>query len=370
MRRPRKEYFLDYLKDQLVTYLGNKRSLLSLIKTAYDLACDELDRDAVSVLDGFAGSGVVSRFFKQSGATRIVSNDFEKYSASIARCFLSNRSQVDMQEIKSIVEEIEAHKLDTATPGIIESHYAPADDENIQEGERVFYSNRNAKIIDNIRRSIDNYPEHCRDLLFGPFLSEASIRTNTSGVFKGFYKDSKTGLGKFGGNNGNALSRILRDVVLSPPVLCDLECEYEVHCKDINKLITEIDPVDFAYYDPPYNQHPYGSNYHMLNTIYSYVPPTNPSRVAGIPTDWQRSEYNYTRRVHKALEHLLQHTPSNVIAFSYNSEGHVNFDEFVEMCENYGELEVLDKEYNTFRGSKNLINRNKYVTEYVFIVFK
>jgi adenine-specific DNA-methyltransferase len=361
---------MDYLKDQLITYLGNKRSLLPLIKKAYDLACDELDRDSISVLDGFAGSGVVSRFFKSSGANRIIANDFEPYSACISRCFLSNRSQVDMQTLSQIVEEIEAHKLDSSDVGIIESHYAPADDDNIKDGERVFYSNRNARIIDNIRRRIDLYPSEFRDALFGPFLSEASIHTNTSGVFKGFYKDSKTGLGKFGGNKGAALTRILGDVVLQIPVLSNLECEYEVHCKDINVLIDEIDAVDFAYYDPPYNQHPYGSNYHMLNTIYSYVPPTNPSRVAGIPSDWQRSEYNYTKRAHAALQHLIEHTPAKVIAFSYNSEGFVTFDEFVEMCERYGELEVLDQEYNTFRGSKNLSDRNMYVTEYIFMVFK
>ena len=34
-----------------------------------------------------------------------------------------------------------------------------------------------------------------------------------------------------------------------------------------NELVKEIEPVDLAYFDPPYNQHPYGSNYFMLNII-------------------------------------------------------------------------------------------------------
>ncbi|MDR0684304.1 MAG: DNA adenine methylase [Spirochaetaceae bacterium] len=36
---------------------------------------------------------------------------------------------------------------------------------------------------------------------------------------------------------------------------------------DSNKIINNIPEVDLAYLDPPYNQHPYGSNYFMLNLI-------------------------------------------------------------------------------------------------------
>ncbi len=362
---------MDYLKHQLITYLGNKRSLLTNnIDKSYRLACEELDQDSISVLDGFAGSGIVSRFLKSSGCSHIISNDFETYASAIGRCYLSNQSEVDMKTLSDIVTEIESKKFDKQPVGIIETHYAPHNDDDIQKDERVFYSNRNAKIIDNIRRLINDYPPEYKDLLMGPLLSEASVHTNTSGVFKGFYKDSKTGLGKFGGNKGAALSRILGEVVLKVPILCDLECPSEVYCEDINTLIKHITPVQFAYFDPPYNQHPYGSNYHMLNCIYNYEEPTNPSKVAGIPSNWQRSEYNYNKRAHEALETLIQDTKANVLAFSYNSEGFVSFDEFKEICEAYGVLDVLDQEYNTFRGSRNLASRLTHVTEYVFMIFK
>ena len=52
---------------------------------------------------------------------------------------------------------------------------------------------------------------------------------------------------------------------------------------------------DLAYFDPPYNQHPYGSNYFMLNTIakWDFIAPSlelNESgrlrEKAGIRHDW------------------------------------------------------------------------------------
>ena len=49
---------------------------------------------------------------------------------------------------------------------------------------------------------IENVPEDLKVYLLAPLLSEASIHANTSGVFKGFYKDSKKNIGKFGGNSG------------------------------------------------------------------------------------------------------------------------------------------------------------------------
>lgn len=60
------------------------------------------------------------------------------------------------------------------------------------------------------------FREEVRPYFIAPLLAEASVHTNTSGVFKGFYKD-RHGVGKFGGTAGNALSRILGDISLPFP---------------------------------------------------------------------------------------------------------------------------------------------------------
>jgi adenine-specific DNA methylase len=88
---------------------------------------------------------------------------------------------------------------------------------------------------------------------------------NTSGVFKGFYKNKETGIGQFGGSNQDALLRIKGDLPF--PIFSDFNCEVMVYNDDSNNVIKTAPEVDLAYVDPPYNQHPYGSNYFMLNLI-------------------------------------------------------------------------------------------------------
>ncbi|MFC6911564.1 DNA adenine methylase [Novosphingobium lubricantis] len=94
--------------------------------------------------------------------------------------------------------------------------------------------------------------------MLAPVLSQASMYANTSGVFKGFYKN-KQGVGQFGGTARNALSRIKRDITVQAPIFSNFVCESRIYNCDANYLVREIDPVDIAYFDPPYNQH-YGSN--------------------------------------------------------------------------------------------------------------
>src|SRR5690606_26040175 len=83
----------------------------------------------------------------------------------------------------------------------------------------------------------------------------------------------------------------LRPILLPFPVLSRFETEVRVTQSDTNALVRTAGPFDIAYFDPPYNQHPYGSNYFMLNLLLNYREPAALSRVSGIPGDWQRSPY-------------------------------------------------------------------------------
>ena len=170
--------------------------------------------------------------------------------------------------------------------------YAPVDDQNIRKGERVFYTTRNAHYIDTARQLIETVSEPYKTLLLAPLLYEASVHNNTSGVFKGFYKNSKTGIGQYGGDGRNALKRIMSDIDLKLPVFSNYSCETIIMQKDANQLARELPMVDLVYMDPPYNQHPYGSNYFMLNLINNYKKPEKVSQVSGIPLEWNKSQYN------------------------------------------------------------------------------
>ncbi len=322
------------------------------------------------LFDVFSGSGAVSRYFKQF-SDRLIVNDLEDYSSVINRCYLSNKSSLPLKELRhchrQLTEGLENGRL---RKGFITELYAPSADHEIREGERVFFTNRNARYIDTARQRIAELPDEYQHFFLAPLLSEASIHANTAGVFKGFYKDPQSGIGCFGGRGRDALLRITGDINLPFPVFSNFDCEVEVMQEDANRAARICEEVDLAYIDPPYNQHPYGSNYFMLNLIVSYRRPRDISPVSGIPAGWQRSRYNKRRYAYSTFKDLLEHIKAKFLLISFNSEGFISKEEMLGLLSSIGSVEVLETRYNAFRGSRNLGGRNIHVNEYLFLVEK
>lgn len=356
-----------FLKEQLITYLGNKRSLLHTVDAALRKVRRRLGRDKLRILDAFSGSGVVSRFFKRY-ADLLISNDLEHYAKVIGNCYLSNRSGIDVVALRTHHRFVaEAAETLPVRDGFIRRLYAPRRDDAIAPGERVFYTVDNAMRIDSMRRRIDEVPARFRPFLLAPLLSEASIHNNTSGVFKGFYKDAR-GVGRFGGDRGDALTRIRGAIKLPFPVFSRFECAVDVRQEDANALVRTLPELNVAYFDPPYNQHPYGSNYFMLNLIVENREPAEISPVSGIVQGWRRSAYNKRARALAALADLVAHTPASHLLISYNSEGFITRAEFNELLARHRHVEVIETMYNTFRGSRNLNGRSLHVKEQLFLI--
>ena len=360
----------DFVSSQLISYIGNKRKLVDFIESAVIDLKAHLGKDKISFFDGFSGSGVVSRAMRKH-ASLLIGNDMETYSHLIGKCYLSNQSEVPMELLEEKIALLNLNRNTTKFgEGIIEKLYAPKDDNDIQLGERVFYTNQNAKIIDNMRRMIGEFEPELFPYLIAPLLHEASVHTNTSGVFKGFYKNSATGIGQFGGNARNCLNRIEAEIMLTAPIFSKYECDHVMYQSDTNELIKELPEVDIAYYDPPYNQHPYGSNYFMLNVIADYIEPTEVSNVSGIPVDWNKSAYNKKKEATEAFKGLISNTRAKYILISYSTEGIMSVDELTDIFKNYGKVSILTKSYPVFRGSRNLSGRSKTLDELIFVIEK
>jgi adenine-specific DNA-methyltransferase len=360
----------EYLRRQLVTYIGNKRALLGLIRGAVETVRRRTERDKLRVLDAFSGSGVVSRMLKQYAAELEV-NDTEDYARVISECYLTNRGAAPIGSVAATIAALNrAVDARPAKPGFIRRLYAPRDPAAIDESDRVFYTPENADRLDSYRRLIEAEPLRLRPLLMGPLLSAASIHANTAGVFKGFYKDRSTGVGKFGGSGADALDRITAPITLEPPILSRFECDYAVHQMDANRLVGEVGDLDVAYFDPPYNQHPYGSNYFMLNLLVNYEEPTEISRVSGIPTSWQRSDYNVRSRALPRLRELIGTVDARFVILSFNDDGFISPPELREMLSEIGEVTEQRQPHATFRGCRNLQNRSVQVTEHVYLIEK
>jgi len=85
-------------------------------------------------------------------------------------------------------------------------------------------------------------------------------------------------------------------------------CQTIIKQKDTNILVKDIENenIDITYYDPPYNEHPYGSNYFMLNCIAKNKEPKTISKVSGIPIDWNKSNYNKKILAIESLNNLIK----------------------------------------------------------------
>jgi adenine-specific DNA-methyltransferase len=364
-----------YVKQPMITMIGNKRKLVGGI---YSIVQDVWrvcgGARPLRVMDGFAGSGVVSRMLASSPEVgALVVNDLEMYSRLCAECYLREPSAEQKARITEHIAE--ANRLAAEGPfveGVVSRLYAPRETAVVREGERCFYTRENALAIDTIRDYIDRHVEvELRACVLAPLLVKASIHTNTGGVFKGFYK--KGGVGHFGGEGENALERIMAPLRLAGafwPLDSGLATA-EVYQEDINSLLESdrVGRLDLIYLDPPYNQHPYGSNYFMLNVIALGVEPQDISGVSGIPRGWNKSRYNKAAEAGVAMKDLLQKAlaKSTYVLISYNNEGIIEPSAWEKLLEGY-KWRVYERPYDTYKASRNLDERPQKVVEKMYLV--
>ena len=377
------EFNSPYLTEQIIAYIGNKRKLLPLIYKAIENAGIS-PAENIKFFDVFSGSGVVARFAKFLGM-EVYANDWEYYSYVLNQGFL-NFNESDIEKIFGSRAEFESllNKINSLPdPGednqYISKYYAPKefDVEQVDyRTERLFYTRENAFAIDKIR----NYIEENRSqesekvfyLLLAILIYESATHTNTSGVFKAFHKE-------FGGHGKDALSRIMKKIELHYPVLIDSKAPVHVFQENANELARKVKGIDIAYLDPPYNQHQYGSNYHLLNTIAKWDKIPAPldlnskgilKRKAAIREDWinTRSDYCYRDSAEKSFEDLIMNLDARFIFISYSTDGIIPFEKMREICTKRGKLSLVTNEYTTYRGGKQSNKRQNTNIEFILSI--
>lgn len=382
------DYDNSFLTDQIIAYIGNKRKLLKLIYKAIETTGIAI-KPGIKFLDLFSGSGVVSRFAKMLNF-EVFTNDWETYSKVINSAYLKiNKKDIaslfgSEQKFRELIEKINNLPEPEEDKQYIAKYYAPKETDINKvnyKTERLFYTRKNALAIDKIRNYIEeNYPassksentKKIRNLLTAQIIYEAATHTNTSGVFKACHKE-------FGGHGKDALKRILSPVFLYEPVLIDSDYECHIFQEDANKLAEELEGIDIAYLDPPYNQHQYGSNYHMLNTIAKWdkipVPLETNSKgelkeKAGIRHDWvnTRSPYCYKTEAEIAFRDLINKLDAHFILISYSTDGIIPFEKMRDICIAKGKTTIVTNEYTTYRGGKQSNQRKNTNIEFILCI--
>ncbi|MBI5573609.1 MAG: DNA adenine methylase [Elusimicrobia bacterium] len=92
-----------YFTTQLITYIGNKRSLLPFVNQAISDIKQKLNKDKLCIFEGFSGSGSVSRLLKYY-ASQLFVNDMEDYCEILSKCYLANKSEIDLPFISETIQ--------------------------------------------------------------------------------------------------------------------------------------------------------------------------------------------------------------------------------------------------------------------------
>lgn len=366
----------DYVFNQLIPYIGNKRKLLDLIQQAIRQTHIQTGS---TFLDAFAGSGVVSRMAKKMGL-RVIANDWEPYALEINRCYIECNHPPAFAALGGYDNAIQILNDISPQEDWITRHLCPSDDENYDvEKDRMFFTRTNGMRIDAIRSQIADWQERGllnereRACLLAPMLYQTCYTSNTSGVFKGFHNG-------WGGQTRTALYRILSTFQLKPAVLYNNGLENIVYKQDILDLARSMAlsnvTVDIAYLDPPYNQHPYGSNYHVLNTVALWDKPPLSEKIEGrnkaaIREDWRtqrRSAYNYRDESRRAYADLIAVLPARYILTSYSTDGNIPLRKMVDICISRGATQAVYRSYKRYRVSSQRFSYKPLNVEFILIV--
>ena len=406
----------DYASTRLIAYLGNKRALLPFLASVFD----ELEARASlsSFLDPFAGSGAVSRLARSRGL-RVAASDAEDYSYAVNACWLGVPAEAlpglfpeegGLEAVLGRLNRLHPAREDEDVPHepYIARHYAPASTEGADwRRERLFYTRENAVFLDRAREAVERLrpaprpPEALRAgapaaaaghadeagvaaaaagkalsraemeraLLLGPLVYEAATHANTSGVFKACHKG-------FGGHGRDALGRIMAPMRLEPPLLWKGPGA-EVARSDAAAFCAGRS-ADLCYLDPPYNQHQYGSNYHLLNALARWEkPPVSEERLpdgslrrkAGIDPGWARSRSAFCSRTGaaEAFRELLAAVDARFIVLSYNDSGIVPPEELYDLLSDRAAVSIRSSGYVSYRGGRQSAERRLASRELLFV---
>ena len=151
---------------------------------------------------------------------------------------------------------------------------------------------------------------------------------------------------------------ILANELGGASTVCDTtpaDCDLDGSGQPAPVLVTDIGVGDIVF---------------MLNLLATYQEPETVSRVSGIPTGWQRSDYNVRARAAHRIADLVERIDARYLVVSFNDEGFVPPAEMRAMLGDAGAVTGHAIPYNAFRGSRNLSGRAVHVTEHLFVVKK
>lgn len=332
-------------------YLGNKTKLLSYISDF--LTEKNLKDNNLIFMDAFAGTASVADFFSKD--YKIITNDLMYYSYILAQAKLNTPKEPFKNLGLDPFTYFNYANTENFTTGFVYNNYSP-------NGGRMYFSDENAKMIDFIRTTIEDWfnnkliNENEKYYLIASLLESVSKVSNIAGVYGAYLKQWDP--------------RAVKRMIFFPVDTNNRDCNAIIYNKDLNELLEEI-KGDILYLDPPYTSTQYCSQYHVLETIARYDNPT----LYGVSgqRDHSQTDSDFSRKgyAQKAFEDLIAKANFKHIVLSYSPDGILS-KEFIEaVLKRYGKKETYVLKEIDYRKYKNArTDDNKKHCEYLFYIEK
>ena len=277
----------------VIKYLGSKRLLAPLIGDAAQAL------QARSAADLFAGTTRIGQELRRRGIT-VLSSDTAAYSEDFGIAYLEESDRRRLAELLAVLRAAPPHR------GYFTRTFC--------EAARYVHPD-NGMRVDGARAAVDqlDLDRSERGLLLTTLIEAADRVDSTVGVQMAYLK--------------RWAPRALQPLELREPAQVAGPPGTAVR-RDANQLAGELDGLDLAYLDPPYNQHSYFANYHVWETLHRGDAPDHYG-VACKRVDCRttKSAYNSRRAAGGALADLIARTASTWILLSFSDESFHDLEE-------------------------------------------
>lgn len=333
-------------------YIGNKSKVLDEIDNLINKK--GLNRKGLSFFDAFTGTATVAHHFKDR--YHIIANDNLYFSYVIAEAKLNSQSSMFKKLGFNPFDYF--NNADTSKyTGFITENFAPI------LSNRMYFSDENARLIDYIRQTINDWyttkkiTENEKYFLIASLIESISKVANVAGVYGSFLKTW----------DPRAIKRMIYIPIDNKPYVNDLA---EIYNDDILNVIDKV-KGDILYLDPPYTKNQYSTQYHILETIALYDNPILKGKTGARDMRNFSSDFSKEGNVQVAFERLIAHANFKHIILSYSSDG-IMSKEFIEsVLKRYGKKETYEFikfSYRQYKNSKSEKRDNH--CEYLFYIEK
>jgi len=353
-----------------VRYIGNKTRLLGFIR-------DVLDRrgiDGGTAVDPFTGTASVARALKRRGF-RVVAADILQFAHVFGRAYVQtaavpnfDRLAGELRDLPPTLEGVVAHLNRIGPdPGFIHEHFSPGGADG-RRHQRMYFTPENAARIDAVRATLERWRTEgliCDDgfyLLLAALIEAADRVANTAGVYAACIKSWQP----------NARGRLqLRPPRIVPGDGC------RAYRADALDLVSELEPFDLLYLDPPYNTRQYSAYYHIPEVIamgWFDAPIPLRGKTGLLYDDDKRSDWSRIARCEHVFEALVATARCKHIVMSYNAEGIIPEETIARVLKSYGRAATYRKyqrRYRRYRSDSDgdhRTYRGDEVTEFLYCV--